>query len=533
MQAAASFARVSADVERQYLRALFEACDGDLERMAHELLGPKRRGAPGPPAPQPAGPAAARPAKNARDVRPRRPSCSRCCWPPDAGRDRRRDGRIDPGRTAARTAHAAARRRHAVGARAAARTAHAQAMARLRAGNLEEAAALFAARRRAGSGQRRLRDRSRLRARAARPARRGRGGSCAARSRRIRIASTPTSTSPDLRRRSGALGAARRDRRVPREGARRAQGRSARGASTWCSASPTSSARSGARRRRARASSRCWPSTPTRRCRARSASACSICSTRIALDERAHALEDWPRAARSPRADAAQADAAARALDTGHANEALRDRRRRWSQRYPTWPRGAGAAGARARGAGPRRRGRARSGDRRQPRPVRRAGLAHAGQAAGPARRRAGGRARRRGAAQRADAGAGLDRPARAARPARAPARRRQARGEPRPRDRAVGHARALYQEAEEWIDVGDPVGLGRDLLEQALADSPGFVAAAVSSYALSGRCRPRRSTRCRTTGPACGRWPRACASWAASDRPARSPAARTTSTRW
>ena len=36
-----SFARVSADVERQYLRALFEASAGDLERMARELLGPR------------------------------------------------------------------------------------------------------------------------------------------------------------------------------------------------------------------------------------------------------------------------------------------------------------------------------------------------------------------------------------------------------------------------------------------------------------------------------------------------------------
>jgi two-component system nitrogen regulation response regulator GlnG len=36
-----SFARVSADVERQYLRALFESCGGDLERMARELLGPR------------------------------------------------------------------------------------------------------------------------------------------------------------------------------------------------------------------------------------------------------------------------------------------------------------------------------------------------------------------------------------------------------------------------------------------------------------------------------------------------------------
>jgi DNA-binding NtrC family response regulator len=39
-----SFARVSAAVERQYLRALFEACRGDLGRMAQELLGP--RGSP-------------------------------------------------------------------------------------------------------------------------------------------------------------------------------------------------------------------------------------------------------------------------------------------------------------------------------------------------------------------------------------------------------------------------------------------------------------------------------------------------------
>jgi DNA-binding NtrC family response regulator len=39
--AGGSFGRVSAEVERQYLRALFQACAGDLERMAHELLGPR------------------------------------------------------------------------------------------------------------------------------------------------------------------------------------------------------------------------------------------------------------------------------------------------------------------------------------------------------------------------------------------------------------------------------------------------------------------------------------------------------------
>ncbi len=41
LQPESSFARVSADVERQYLRALFDACGGDLGRMAQELLGPR------------------------------------------------------------------------------------------------------------------------------------------------------------------------------------------------------------------------------------------------------------------------------------------------------------------------------------------------------------------------------------------------------------------------------------------------------------------------------------------------------------
>jgi DNA-binding NtrC family response regulator len=41
LAAAGSFARVSADVERQYLRALYAACGGDLEKMARELLGPR------------------------------------------------------------------------------------------------------------------------------------------------------------------------------------------------------------------------------------------------------------------------------------------------------------------------------------------------------------------------------------------------------------------------------------------------------------------------------------------------------------
>jgi two-component system nitrogen regulation response regulator GlnG len=39
-----SFARISAEVERQYLTALFRHCGGDLERMARELLGPHGSG---------------------------------------------------------------------------------------------------------------------------------------------------------------------------------------------------------------------------------------------------------------------------------------------------------------------------------------------------------------------------------------------------------------------------------------------------------------------------------------------------------
>jgi DNA-binding NtrC family response regulator len=38
---AASFARLSAEVERQYLRSLYAATNGDLGKMAHELLGDK------------------------------------------------------------------------------------------------------------------------------------------------------------------------------------------------------------------------------------------------------------------------------------------------------------------------------------------------------------------------------------------------------------------------------------------------------------------------------------------------------------
>jgi len=69
-------------------------------------------------------------------------------------------------------------------------------------------------------------------------------------------------------------------------------------------------------------------------------------------------------------------------------------------------------------------------------------------------------------------------------------ARRKHAAAAPAAPSRAPApseKARALVQEAEDWIDVGDPIGLGREMLEQALADSPAFVSAALSLYALTG----------------------------------------------
>ncbi len=69
-------------------------------------------------------------------------------------------------------------------------------------------------------------------------------------------------------------------------------------------------------------------------------------------------------------------------------------------------------------------------------------------------------------------------------------ARRKHAAAAPTAPSRAPApseKARGLVQEAEDWIDVGDPIGVGREMLEQALADSPAFVSAALSLYALTG----------------------------------------------
>jgi tetratricopeptide (TPR) repeat protein len=85
-------------------------------------------------------------------------------------------------------------------------------------------------------------------------------------------------------------------------------------------------------------------------------------------------------------------------------------------------------------------------------------------------------------------------------------ARRRAVVSAPAPRGVVPSdHARALYQQAEEWIDVGDPIGMGRDLVQEALADSPGFVAAAVSLYALGGNVPPATVDALHDDGP--GLW--------------------------
>lgn len=83
-------------------------------------------------------------------------------------------------------------------------------------------------------------------------------------------------------------------------------------------------------------------------------------------------------------------------------------------------------------------------------------------------------------------------------------AKRRAAVSAPAPRGVVPSeHARTLYQQAEEWIDVGDPIGMGRDLVQEALADSPGFVAAAVSLYALGGSVPPATVDALHDDGPA------------------------------
>jgi tetratricopeptide (TPR) repeat protein len=206
----------------------------------------------------------------------------------------------------------------------------------------------------------------------------------------------------------------------------------------------------------------------------------------LALDDRAHALEDWPRPDVA-RDDVARANTAALALDDGQAHQALVTADP-LVRRYPTWPR-ARVLRARALEAAGRVDEAARDLDI----------AVNLAPSNAVAWRMLGKILAQHGGALEADRADDALRNALTLEPGWTDLRelrdklaRRRAVDSTQNRPGRVtipsDIARSLYQQAEEWIHVGDPVGLGRELLDQALADSPGFVAAAVSSYALSGK---------------------------------------------
>jgi tetratricopeptide (TPR) repeat protein len=223
----------------------------------------------------------------------------------------------------------------------------------------------------------------------------------------------------------------------------------------------------------------------------------------LALDDRAHALEDWPRPDVA-RADVTQAATAARALDTGHADDALAIAET-LVQRYPTWPR-ALVLRARALEAAGRVDEAARDLEI----------AVNLAPSDAVAWRTLGKILAQHGGALEAERADDALRNALTLEPGWTDLRELR---DKLARRRAVGNAppgpgratvpsdvaRSLYQQAEEWIHVGDPVGLGRELLDQALADSPGFVAAAVSSYAISGKLPPATLEALKNDGP--GLW--------------------------
>jgi tetratricopeptide (TPR) repeat protein len=205
----------------------------------------------------------------------------------------------------------------------------------------------------------------------------------------------------------------------------------------------------------------------------------------IALDERAQALEDWPTTVPSA-ADRAEADGAASAMALGRFEEA-RARLDPLVRRAPDWPRAR------------RLRARALEALGRVDEAVRDLEIAVNLSPSGAEAWRALGRLlATQGGALEADRADQALRNALILEPSwgelralRAQLARRRAALAPSPvTPRVVApteRARSLYREAEEWIEVGDPAGLGRDLVEQALAESPGYVAAAVTAYSISG----------------------------------------------
>ena len=443
---AASFARLSADVERQYLRAMFEACDGDLERMARELLGPNGGARQVHLRLNQLGLAAAGSARSARVIAALGAVAMAVVLALGT------DGGAAPPSTEATAAPASSVRAPAVpslapaSTRAAARSEHAQAMARLRAGSYAEAAELFARAAARDPGNAALatdlgfalgRAGRRVEAEAVL-----RGAIDKDPHRYYAYVNLADLLAEDPARweRRDAIVAflekgvdALKDDRKGRfnlllglAGFERAVGRTAAA--------------------RTRLQPLIGPDAPPLS-RAQRKRVLNLLDT-IALDQRARALEDWPApapaTARRLVAEAERFEAAERVDD------AIRD----LEIAVNLAPSNADAWRA-----------------------LGRLLAAHGG-------------------ALELDRADEALRQALTLEPAwsdlrelRAQiARRRAVVTAPAPRSTAPSeHARALYQQAEEWIDVGDPIGMGRDLVEQALADSPGFVAAAVSLYALGG----------------------------------------------
>jgi tetratricopeptide (TPR) repeat protein len=205
----------------------------------------------------------------------------------------------------------------------------------------------------------------------------------------------------------------------------------------------------------------------------------------ITLDERAHALEAWPAPAVTS-AERARADAAERELGQGHADGA-RVAAEALLREHPTWQRARYL------------RGRALEALGRVDEAARELEIAvNLAPSDAEAWRALGRLLALQGGALEADRADEALRNALALEPAwvdlralRAQlAQRRAGLASTAPATRAAGpsdKARALFQEAQEWIEVGDPAGLGKDLLDRALAESPGFVAAAVTGYSLKG----------------------------------------------
>ena len=354
---------------------------------------------------------------------------------------------------------------------------------------------------------------------------------CAARSRRIRDASTRGSTwprsTPTIRRAgSGATPSSRSSRR----GSTRS--RKTRSGASTCVLGIANFERAIGRTAAARdrASSRCSRSMPTSRCRARSASACSICSTRL----RSTIARTRSTTGRGPRSRAptlAQAAGAARASTPGTPMTRSRSPRRSPGATRPGRARWCCAA-------------RALEAAGRVDEAARDLEIAvNLAPSDAVAWRTLGKILAQHGGALEAERADDALRNALTLEPGwtdlRDAARQARASGaqsatpppDARSCDGAVGH-RARPLSAGRGMDSRRRSGRARPrAARSSAADSPGFVAAAVSSYAMTGRLPPATLEALKNDGP--GLW--ALAAGVRKLRPdaVRSRRAPTTSTRW